>query len=268
MADTSWIKRLLHPSKHPQNREQLVELLRSAKEHNLLDAQSLIMIEGVLHVSELRVRDIIIPRAQMIVVESKMSLREIISIVIESGHSRFPIVGESRDEIMGIMLAKDLLRAFFADQGNFKVDDVMRPAVFVPESKRLDILLREFRISHNHMAIVLDEYNGVAGLVTIEDVLERIVGEIEDEYDIEEEFIKKINENSYVVRAITPIEDFNEYFNTKFSDEEFDTIGGLVMSQFGYLPKRGDKINLAQYEMKVLHADRRRIRLLQVDQLS
>ncbi len=263
----SWLERLSQALlREPQDREQLVELLRDAEQRNLLDAEALAMIEGVLQISQMRVRDIMIPRAQMVVVEQDMPLKEFLPQVIESGHSRFPVINETRDEVLGILLAKDLLR-FSSEtaQAQFNMRDILRTPIFVPESKRLDKLLQEFRRTHNHMAIVIDEYGGVAGVVTIEDVLEQIVGEIEDEYDIDEEtFIKQHSITQYIIKALTPIEDFNEYFKASLDDSEFDTIGGLVLRAFGHLPKRGETINIDRFRFKVLHADNRRIHLLRL----
>jgi magnesium and cobalt transporter len=265
-GNRSWLERLSQALlREPQDREQLVELLRDAEQRNLLDAQALAMIEGVLQISEMQVRDIIIPRAHMIAVEEDHSLQEFLPAVIESGHSRFPVVGENRDEVVGILLAKDLLRYTNATQQKFNIRDLLRQALFVPESMHLDKLLQEFRRTHNHMAIVVDEYGGVAGLVTIEDVLEQIVGEIEDEYDIDDEaFIKKLSEKQYTLKALTPIEEFNQYFNAQLDDNEFDTIGGLVMHAFGHLPKRGEITEIENFRFKVLHSDNRRIRLLRM----
>lgn len=263
----SWLERLSQALlREPQDREQLVDLLRDAEQRNLLDAQALSMIEGVLEISQIRIRDIMIPRAQMVVIEQDSTLEEFSPNVIESGHSRFPVINENRDEISGILLAKDLLRfSSLTSKAQFNILDVLRPALFVPESKRLDKLLQDFRRTHNHMAIVVDEYGGVAGLVTIEDVLEQIVGDIEDEYDIDEEtFIKQLSPTQYTVKALTPIEDFNEYFKSNLSDAEFDTIGGLVMGEFGHLPKRGETIIVDGFRIKVLNADSRRIHLLRL----
>lgn len=265
--EKSWLERLsIALLREPQDREQLVALLRDAQQRELLDADALAMIEGVLQVSNMKVRDVMIPRSQMVALKHDAKLEQIIPTVIESNHSRFPVIGESRDDILGILLAKDLLAFHYGkDEGKpFEIAHVMRPAIFVPESKRLDVLLREFRLNHNHMAIVVDEYGGIAGLVTIEDVLEQIVGEIEDEYDIDEEvFIKPHGEGEFIVKALTPIEEFNKFFHETLSDEEFDTIGGYVMSKFGYLPKRGEEITIGRYQIRVLHADNRRIQLLQ-----
>ena len=267
----SWLNRLSQVLLgEPQDREQLIEVLHDAERRNLFDAEALSMIEGVLQVSDMQVRDIMVPRAQMVVVERDDSPEEFVSTVTESGHSRFPVIGDSRDEVVGILLAKDLL-SYFAqgDSRAFSMRDALRPAVFVPESKRLDVLLREFRASRNHMAVVVDEYGGVAGLVTIEDVLEQIVGDIDDEHDIEEDqYVKRHADGQYTVKALTPIEDFNEYFHTRFSDEEFDTIGGLVVKAFGYLPQAGEHQILDGVDFKVLRADKRRLHLLTVQALN
>ncbi|MFN2308814.1 MAG: apolipoprotein N-acyltransferase [Gammaproteobacteria bacterium] len=238
----TWFERLGNALlREPRDREQLIELLRDAQRRNLLDADALGMIESVLQVGEMQVRDIMIPRAQMVVVDRDASPEVILPVIIESGHSRFPVISDSRDEVVGILLAKDLLRFRFEGDVPFDIKDVMRPAVFIPESKRLNVLLNEFRASRNHLAIVVDEYGGVAGMVTIEDVLEQIVGEIEDEHDIDEDaFIRQRSENHYIIKALMPIEDFNAHFNADFSDEEFDTVGGLVTQAFGYMPKRGE----------------------------
>ena len=266
-AARSWLDRISQIlSGEPQDREELIALLRDAERRNLFDAEALAMIEGALQVGEMQVRDIMVPRAQMVVVEEDVPPEKFVSAVIESGHSRFPVIGDNRDEVRGILLAKDLLACF--DSGtdrNFDMDDAMRPVVYIPESKRLNVLLREFRERRNHMAIVVDEYGGVSGLVTIEDVLEQIVGEIDDEHDIEEgRDIRRLSNREYVVKARTPIEDFNEYFNTDFSDGEFDTIGGLVIQSFGHLPKRGESGEIAGIGFRVLRADNRRVYLLRV----
>jgi len=252
----------------PRDREQLIELLRSAQQRELLDLDALAMIEGVLQVSEMQVRDIMIPRSQMVVVERDAPLEEMLPVIIDSAHSRFPVVGDSRDDVEGILLAKDLLRLRAAEQAGeaLEMQDFLRPAAFIPESKRLNVLLNEFRNSHNHMAIVVDEYGGVSGLVTIEDVLEQIVGEIDDEHDIVDDGhdILRHTDNRYTVKALTPIDEFNEYFGSEYSDEEFDTIGGLVMNGFGHVPKRGEEIDIDRFHFKVLRADNRRIHLLQL----
>ena len=255
--------------REPKDREQLVELLRDAQQRNLLDADALAMIESVMQVSEMQVRDIMIPRAQMAVVSRDLSPEEILPIIVEEGHSRFPVISDSRDEVVGILLAKDLLRYRLDGGSSFDIKDVMRPAVFIPESKRLNVLLKEFRVSRNHLAIVVDEYGGVAGMVTIEDVLEQIVGDIEDEHDIDDDiFIRKRSETSYILKALTPIEDFNEYFSADFSDEEFDTVGGLLTRAFGHMPKRGEKVTLGRFEFSVLRADTRRLHILALTVLA
>jgi len=254
-------------SGEPKDRFELIELLRDAQQRHILDMDALAMMEGVMQVSEMQVREIMLPRAQMVVVQEDASLDEILPVITESGHSRFPVIGENRDEVVGLILAKDLLPYFGAEnREKFSVRDVLRPAVFVPESKRLNMLLKDFRSNRNHMAVVVDEFGGAAGLVTIEDVVEQIVGEIADEHDIEEDiFIKKQNENRYIIKALTPIEDFNDYFATDFSDDEFDTIGGLIMKSFGRMPSRGEIAAIGRYRFKVLSADSRRIYLLEVN---
>jgi len=250
----------------PRDRDELLELLREAQNRNLFDSDAQAMLEGVLQVADMQARDIMIPRAQMVALEKDMSLREVMAVVVDSGHSRFPVVGESRDEIVGIVLAKDLLEHFLEDpDAAFSLREYLRPAPFVPESMRLNVLLKNFRASRNHMAIVADEYGGVAGLITIEDVLEQIVGEIDDEYDVDDEArILKHSDRRYTVKALTPIEDFNAYFGTTYSDAEFDTLGGLVMHAFGHLPKRGEKVLIDKLRFKVLRADSRRLHLLEV----
>ncbi len=251
--------------REPEDREQLISLLRSAHDHDLLDADGLAMIEGVLQVSEMQARDIMVPRAQMDVIDVAEPPDQFIPLVIETAHSRFPVIGEGRDDIIGILLAKDLLR-YYAGEEEFNVRDMLRPAVFIPESKPLNVLLKEFRKNRNHIAIVVDEYGGVAGLITIEDVLEQIVGDIEDEYDFDEAEDNIVQEKRglYRVKALTEIDDFNAAFGTSFSDEEFDTIGGLVLQRFGRVPKRGEQLSIDQLTFRVLRADGRRIYLLQV----
>jgi len=250
----------------PKNRDELLSVLREAQDNQIIDLDALAMIEGVLQVSEMQVRDIMIPRAQMVVVQRDMSMQEVLPIVVDAAHSRYPVVGENRDEVIGILLAKDLLPYFqLGTQEKFNLKEIMRPAGFIPESKRLNVLLKEFRASRNHIAIVVDEYGGVAGMVTIEDVLEQIVGEIEDEHDYEDDiYIMEHNAHHATVKAITPIDEFNEHFSAEFSDEEFDTIGGLIMSKLGHLPKRGERVYLGGFNFKVLRADGRRVHLIQV----
>lgn len=263
----SWLEKLGQVlAGEPRDRHELIEIIRDAAERRLLDLNSLGMIEGILQVPELRVRDIMIPRSQMIVIEQNMPLDQILPIVITTVHSRFPVIGENKDEVLGILLAKDLLAYAFGNKLKpFNIRDVLRAAIFVPESKRLDVLLQEFRRNRNHMAIVVDEYGGITGLVTIEDVLEQIVGDIEDEYDTDDDqLIKKYSENTYTVKALTPIEEFNEFFHTELDDKEVDTIGGLLAREFGRLPKRGESIEIDEHRFKVLRADNRRVHLLQV----
>jgi magnesium and cobalt transporter len=264
-----WLDRLFAAlNREPATREELVEMLRDAESRNLFDAEALSMIEGVLQVGEMRVRDIMVPRAQMVVIEEEQVPETFVHTVVASGHSRFPVIGDNRDEVEGILLAKDLLAYFASSEREFDIRDAMRPAVFVPESKRLNVLLGEFRASRNHMAIVVDEYSGVAGLVTIEDVLEQIVGEIDDEHDTEEErYIKARSHNEYIVKALTPIEDFNEYFDVEFSEDEYDTIGGLVVKSFGYMPQRGEKTVIGDFHFEVIRASKRRLHLLQMRRL-
>ncbi len=251
--------------REPEDREQLLQLLHSAYERNLLDADALAMIEGVLQVSEMQARDIMIPRSQMDVIDIGESPAQFIPEVIQTAHSRFPVIGENKDNVIGILLAKDLLR-YYAGEEEFNVREMLRPAVFIPESKPLNVLLKEFRASRNHIAIVVDEYGGVAGLVTIEDVLEQIVGDIEDEHDIDDLDEKIVEERGgqYRVKALTEIADFNEFFQTDYDDAEVDTIGGLVLKRFGRIPKRGEQISFDNLSFKVLRADSRRMHLLQV----
>ena len=250
----------------PKNRDELLSILRDAQGSGIIDIDALAMIEGVMQVSEMQVRDIMIPRSQMVVVGRDMSMQEVLPIVVDSAHSRYPVVGENRDEVIGILLAKDLLPYFqLGSEDKFNLRDILRPPAFIPESKRLNVLLKEFRASRNHIAIVVDEYGGVAGMVTIEDVLEQIVGEIEDEHDYEDDiYIMEHNHSQATVKAITPIDEFNEHFKSNFSDEEFDTIGGLILNALGHLPKRGEKITLGDFNFRILRADSRRVHLIQV----
>jgi magnesium and cobalt transporter len=252
--------------REPEDREQLIALLRTAYQRNLLDADALSIIEGALTVSETPVRDIMIPRAQMDVIDIHEPVESFIPHVISTAHSRFPVIDQNRDDVIGILLAKDLLR-HYAGEEEFNVREMLRPAVFVPEAKRLNVLLREFRASRNHMAIVVDEYGGVAGLVTIEDVLEQIVGDIEDEYDFDEASDNILAESSgrYRVKAITQIADFNATFGTHFSDQEVDTVGGLVIAFLGRLPKRGEMVTIDGFRIQVLRADSRRVYTLLVE---
>lgn len=266
-GEKTWLEKLLRAfSGEPRSRDELLNIIKDAADNKLVDAEALSIIEGALEVSTQQVREIMIPRSQMVVVSLQDSPEEFLPRAIESGHSRFPVIGESVDDIRGILLAKDLLPLLLKGMEGFRLEDVIRPANIIPESKRLNILLREFRENRYHMAVVIDEYGGVSGLVTIEDILEEIVGEIEDETDEEEadSFIRKVNDNDYVVKALTPIEDFNDYFTCDFSDEEFDTVGGLIMQSFGHLPSRDEVTRMGQFLFRVLYADNRQIHLLRV----
>lgn len=266
-SSPSWFNRVKQALfSEPLDKEQLIALLRDAQKRDLFSTETLGMIEGALQFSEMQVRDVMIPRAQMVALELNAPVNNLIKIIIESGHSRFPVIGENRDDVQGIFLAKDLLEYYAKNNiDQFNMREVMRPAVFIPESKRLNVLLREFRASRNHMAIVVDEYGGVAGLLTIEDVIEQIVGDIDDEHDIDEQiFIKPSRNGLYTVRALTPIDEFNEFFKSQLSDEEFDTIGGLVMHAFGHLPRRGENLQLNGFYFEVARANGRRIYLLRV----
>lgn len=263
----SWLERLTQVfTGEPINRHDLVEVLRTAENRDILDAQALSIIEGALVVSDMQAREIMIPRSQVVVVRADMTNEELLPVVIESGHSRFPVVSEHSDDVVGILLAKDLLPLANPKQGSrFSLRDILRPAIAVPESKRLNVLLQEFRSTRNHLALVYDEYGGMCGIVTIEDVLEQIVGDIEDEYDFDDEdFIKKLTNNIYTVKALTPIEDFNAHFSSSFNEEEFDTIGGVVTKCFGHLPKRDERVDIDGFQFRVLNADNRRISLLQL----
>lgn len=255
-------------SREPEDREDLIEVLHSAYEHRLFDADALSIIEGALNVADMQVRDAMVPRTQIDVININDSLEDIITFAIQTSHSRFPVVAQDKDDVQGILLAKDLLRA--RGNASFNLREMLRPAVFIPESKRLNVLLREFRVSHNHMAIVVDEYGGVCGLITIEDVLEQIVGDIEDEFDFEEDADNIIADQSgsYRVKAMTEVEDFNKVFESNFSDEEADTIGGIVLNAIGRLPKRGEVVELKGLRFKVLRADSRRVYTLMVERIE
>lgn len=267
---SGWLERLgAMLIRKPEDREQLITLLHSAFERNLLDSDALSMIEGVMQVSEMQARDIMVPRSQMDVVDISKKPETFIPFVIETAHSRFPVIEGSEDEIIGILLAKDLLR-YYAAPEEFNIRDMLRPAVFIPESKRLNVLLKDFRSNRNHMAIVVNEYGGVAGLVTIEDVLEQIVGEIEDEYDFDEEEDNIVMEadGRYRIKAITEIDNFNEVLGANFSNEDFDTIGGLVLSKFGRLPVRNESAIVGPFKFTVQRADSRRLHVLKVEKLA
>jgi magnesium and cobalt transporter len=261
-ASGKWLRKLSRRIVgEAQDRGEVVQYLRDASERGVVEGDALAMLEGVLGVADIQVRDIMVPRAQMTVLHRDDESGVLLRTVIESGHSRFPVMDENREKIVGILLAKDLLRLAVQDEdAPFDIKEFMRPTVFVPESKRLNVLLREFRRSRVHMAVVADEYGGVAGLVTIEDVIEQIVGDIDDEHDVDEDVnIRKDGERQYIVRGQTPIDEFNEYFQTELSDDEFDTVAGLVMKQLGRLPRRGESLQLADCDLKVMRFDRRRI---------
>ncbi|MBL8258835.1 MAG: CBS domain-containing protein [Candidatus Competibacteraceae bacterium] len=263
----SWLERMsLALMGEPKDRDELVELLRDAQQRALLDPEALKMMEGVMRVSETQVRDVMLPRAQMVVLEHDWSLERLIAEIVESGHSRLPVIDESKDKVLGILIVKDLLVHAFERREDFDVRALLRPAKFIPESKRLNILLNEFRSNRLHMAIVVDEYGGVAGLITIEDVLEEIVGEIDDEHDTFEDsntFIRRQGD-AFIVKALTPVEDFNQYFQAELDDEKADTVGGLVMMELGRLPKGGETVDLGRFHFQVLRADNRRIHLLEL----
>ncbi|WP_139558626.1 HlyC/CorC family transporter [Methylotetracoccus oryzae] len=265
----SWLDRLSHfLAGEPEDRDDLLELLRDAEKRGLIETEALAMIEGVMQVSELRVRDIMIPRAQMVVVPQDAQLETILSLVAESAHSRYPVIAEDRTEVVGVLLVKDLLVHSLRDRQR-PVRDIMRPAQFVPENKRLNVLLRECRTNRSHMAIVVDEYGAAAGLVTIEDVLEQIVGEIEDEHDFgDEEYIFRKSDHEFTLKALTPIEEFNEYFGTDWSDDAHDTIGGLIVHRLGHVARRGEKVDIGPFSFTVLRADSRRVYMLKLVRLA
>jgi len=266
-GDRTWLEKVaLLFSSEPRTQEDLEDVLMVATENEVIDESARSIIEGAMQVSKMQTRDIMIPRSQMTVIKSDQTLEEVLPQIIRSAHSRYPVVGDNPDDILGILLAKDLLPQILnEDRSNFEICSLLRPTVMVPESKRLNILLTEFREKRNHMAIVIDEYGGVAGLVTIEDVLEEIVGDIEDETDAEEDmYIRKISEDDFFIKALTPIEDFNEHFTTDFSDEEFDTIGGLVIQAFGHMPARNEVTTINNFEFKVINADQRKIHSLRM----
>lgn len=248
------------------DRAELLETLRGALASGIVDTDALRMLEGVLDVSDIQVRDIMVPRAQMVAVDRADALSAILPVIVESGHSRYPVIDADRDDIVGILLAKDVLRVVATGkEGDFDIRECMRPAVMVPESKRVNVLLKEFRRNRNHMAIVVDEYGGVAGLVTIEDAIEQIVGDIDDEFDVEDEQnIRKEGERQFLVRGATPIGEFNEFFGTQWSDEQFDTVAGIVMKHLGHLPRRGESLVIGDLELRVMRADRRRLDAVRV----
>ncbi|MEE4301703.1 MAG: transporter associated domain-containing protein [Pseudomonadales bacterium] len=269
-SSRSWLERVAQVfTAEPSSRAELIEIIRDAGERAILDAEALGIIDGAMAVSEMQARDIMIPRAQVVFVRADASPDAFLPVVVESQHSRFPVIGEDFDDVRGVLHAKDLLPlALSRNLENFRLKDHIRQAPIIPESKRLNVLLTEFRENRNHMAIVVDEYGSVAGVVTIEDVLEQIVGEIEDEHDVNDDsFIKQLDDDAWTVKAMTPIEDFNELFDTDWPDEEFDTIGGIVMQRFGHLPKREETIAIDGFRFRVLNADSRRIRLLHMTRL-
>jgi magnesium and cobalt transporter len=263
----SWLERLLQgfSNSEPKSQEELLQIIKEAAKNRLLEPEALEIIEGALGVSHLQVREIMVPRSQMVVIKCDEKPREFLPKVIESGHSRFPVIGESMDEIKGILLAKDLLPLILEPREDFSLSEILRPANIIPESKRLNVLLKEFREKRYHMALVIDEYGGVSGLVTIEDILEEIVGDIEDETDDEEEdYIRQVAEREFIVKALTPIEEFNDYFKANFSDDEFDTIGGIITHAFGHMPGRNEVVELQGFTFRVLYADNRQIHLVRL----
>lgn len=265
--ERSWLDRLLQTftNSEPRSREELMQVIREAANNKVVDQEAVDIIEGALSVANLQVREIMIPRAQMVVIKAGDKPAEFLPKVIESGHSRFPVIGESVDEIKGVLLAKDLLPLLLEHRENFTLEEVLRPANIIPESKRLNVLLKEFRERRYHMALVIDEYGGISGLVTIEDILEEIVGEIEDETDEDEEdFIRQVAEREFVLKALTPIEDFNDRFKSDFSDEEFDTVGGIVTQAFGHMPMRNEVVEIHGFTFRVLYSDSRQIHLLRL----
>jgi len=267
----TWMERIGKAfSSEPRDREELRELINESCDKGILDAEVVAMIDGALAVSEMQVRDAMVPRSHMVVISVETPLDQFLPTILESGHSRFPAIGEDRDEVEGILLAKDLLRHYAEHSGPFDLKALLRPAVVIPESKRLNMLLKDFRASRNHMAIVVDEYGGVSGLITIEDVLEEIVGEIDDEHDEEEEaHIKALGGNSYRINALAEIEDFNEVFECELSDEDYDTVGGLLLAEFGRVPETGEDTVLAErFQFRVTSADNRRIIMLEMNDLN
>jgi len=271
-GDKSWIEKIAHAfSSEPKTREDLLDVLAVARQNEVIDDDATSIVEGAMHISEMQAREIMIPRPQMVVLKIEQPLSELLLIIMETGHSRYPVIGDTLDEVLGSLLSKDLLPLLWKTGNTDDIDlrTVLRPATLVPESKRLNVLLRDFREKRNHMAVVIDEYGGAAGLITIEDILEQIVGDIEDEYDEEDDLpISKIADNDFVVKALTPIEEFNNYFNANLSDDEFDTIGGLLLQSFGHLPSRNEVAQLEHFEFKVVNADHRQIHLLRMRELA
>ncbi|MFT3929642.1 MAG: transporter associated domain-containing protein [Spongiibacteraceae bacterium] len=267
--EKSWLEKIADVfSGEPKSRDDLHDLLVEAERNEIIDRDALKIMEGALHVGDMQVREIMVARSQMEVFDIDEPLQNILPRIIKTAHSRYPVVGENKDEVLGILLSKDLLPHILKGTTDLAIKNILRPAVFIPESKRLNVLLREFRENRNHMAIVIDEYGGVAGLVTIEDVLEEIVGDIEDEYDVEDENnIKRVSDTDFIVKALTPIEDFNETLNANLDDDEVDTIGGLVLRKLGHLPQRGEVTAIDRFQFKVMNADKRQIHLLRVSPL-
>ena len=268
--EKSWLEKIADVfSGEPKSRDDLHDILAEAERNEIIDRDALRIMEGALHVGDMQVREIMVPRAQMELIKADAPLEKVLPVIIGSKHSRYPVIGETVDQVLGILLTKDLLPQILNASGvNFDIKTLLRPAVFVPESKRLNVLLREFRENRNHMAIVIDEYGGVAGLATIEDVLEEIVGDIEDEYDVEDDTnIRRVSDADFIVKALTPIEDFNEQFNTELDDDEVDTVGGLVLRKLGHLPQRGEITAIQNFQFKVMNADNRQIHLLRVTPL-
>jgi magnesium and cobalt transporter len=265
--EKSWLDKLLHAfSDEPRSRDELLEIIKDAADNKLLDQDALSIIEGALDVSSLQAREIMVPRSQIIAVRLEDSPQEFLPQVIESGHSRFPVIGDGLDDIKGILLAKDLLPLTLNGTDNFNLETILRPANIVPESKRVNVLLREFRENRYHMALVMDEYGGISGLLTIEDILEEIVGDIEDETDEEDsdDYIKRVGDSDYIIKALTPIEEFNKHFSAELSDEDFDTIGGIMMQEFGHIPKRNEVAEIDNFRFRVLYSDNRQIHLLRL----
>jgi len=265
----AWFSRLFQGREDEQaGREQILTFLTECRNRGLLQSDELRMLQGVLEVSEAQVRDVMIPRSRMVVLRQDDSTDDLLTTIVDSGHSRFPVIGSDRDEVVGMLLAKDVLRHYRDTDAEFRIDDLLRPAVFIPESKRLNTLLREFREGHQHMAVVVDEYGGVSGLATIEDVLEQIVGEIDDEHDPDDiDEIEEIEGGRYTVIAQTRIESFNEFFDTDLDDEEYDTVGGLILHELGRLPRRGERLEFDGFAFKVTRGDRRRIHVVEVERL-
>jgi len=265
-GDKSWIEKISAAfSAEPKTKDDLVELLNISHGNDLIDGDALNIIRGALEVAELQARDVMVPRPQMIILKEDFDRQEYLHKIVDSGHSRFPVVGENIDEVRGILLAKDILPTLIDGNDTTSLSDLVRPAICVPESKRLNVLLREFRENRNHMAIVIDEYGGVSGLITIEDILEEIVGEIEDETDEDNDiFIRRVSDKEFMIKALTPIDDFNEHFKSELDDSEYETIGGLIMQSFGYLPKRNEVTEIDGFIFRVVNADNRQLHMLRL----